>query len=44
MNLQGKIAACLEQAVENREAAGINLLIVRDEKELCYAQAKRESV
>ena len=39
MNLQGKIAACLEQAVENREAAGINLLIVRDEKELCYAQA-----
>ena len=25
MNLQGKIAACLEQAVENREAAGFNL-------------------
>ncbi len=39
MNLDAKLTACLERAVENHEAAGINLLILRDGKELCYAKA-----
>ena len=39
MSLQDKLTACLEQAVENREAAGINLRILRDGEEICYAQA-----
>lgn len=39
MDLKEKLTACLERAVENHEAAGINLLILRDGEELCYAQA-----
>ena len=39
MSLQTTLTACLEQAVENHEAAGINLLVLRDGEELCYAQA-----
>ena len=39
MSLQQKLTACIERAVENREAAGINLLVIRDGEELCYAQA-----
>ena len=39
MGLKEKMTACLEKAVENREAAGINLLILRDGAELCYAEA-----
>ncbi len=39
MSLQTTLTACLERAVENHEAAGINLLVLRDGEELCYAQA-----
>ena len=39
MTLKEKLTACLEQAVENHEAAGFNLLVLRDGKTLCYAEA-----
>ena len=39
MSLQTTLTACLERAVENHEAAGINLLVLRDGEELVYAQA-----
>ncbi len=39
MKLKKKLTACLEQAVENREAAGISLLVLRDGEELCFAKA-----
>ncbi len=39
MSLKEQLTACLERAVENNEAAGINLLVLRDGKEICYAQA-----
>ena len=39
MTLKEKLTACLEQAVENRDAAGINLLVLRSGKPLCYAEA-----
>ncbi len=39
MGLKEQLTACLERAVENHEAAGINLLICRDGEEFCYAQA-----
>ena len=39
MSLQEKLTACLERAVENKEAAGINLRVLRNGEELCYAQA-----
>ena len=39
MPLEKKLTACLERAVENFEAAGISLLVLRDGDELCYAQA-----
>ena len=39
MTLKEKLTACLEQAVENHEAAGINLLVLRNGKPLCYAEA-----
>ena len=39
MTLKEKLTACLEQAVENREAAGFNLLVLRNGKPLCYAEA-----
>ena len=39
MGLSEKLTACLERAVENHEAAGINLLVLRNGAELCYAQA-----
>ena len=44
MGLQEKLTACLEQAVANHEAAGINLLVLRDGAELCYAQAGKADV
>ena len=37
--LTERLNACLGQAVENREAAGLNLLVLRDGDELCYAEA-----
>ena len=37
--LTERLNACLGQAVENREAAGLNLLVLRDGEELCYAEA-----
>ena len=39
MGLNEQLTACLEKAVANHEAAGINLLVLRDGEELCYAQA-----
>ena len=39
MSLQERLTACIEQAVENKEAAGINLRVLRDGEELCYAEA-----
>jgi len=39
MNLTEKMTRCMQAAVDNQEAPGINLLIVQGEKELCYAQA-----
>ena len=39
MTLKEKLTACLEQAVENHEAAGINLLVLRNGKPLSYAEA-----
>ena len=39
MTLKEKLTACLEQAVENHEAAGFNLLVLRNGKTLCYAEA-----
>ena len=44
MNLQEKLTACLKRAVENHEAAGINLLVLRDGEELCYAQAGKADI
>ena len=39
MSLKEQLTACLERAVENHEAAGINLLVLRDGEELCYTRA-----
>ena len=39
MGLKKQLTACLERAVENHEAAGISLLVLRDGEELVYAQA-----
>ena len=39
MSLQQKLTECIRQAVENREAAGINLRVLRDGEEICYAEA-----
>lgn len=44
MGLQEKLTACLERAVENHEAAGINLLVLRNGAELCYAQAGKADI
>ena len=44
MKLKKKITACLQEAVDRQEAAGINVLIYRGGKELCYAQAGMASV
>ena len=44
MSLQRELTACLERAVENHEAAGINLLVCRDGEELCYAQAGQADI
>ena len=38
MNLQEKLSACLRQAVENHEAAGVSLLILKDGRELCHVR------
>ena len=39
MNLQENLTACLNRAVQNREAAGYNLLVYQDGKEIAYAEA-----
>ena len=39
MSLQRKLTECIERAVENKEAAGINLRVLRDGEEICYAEA-----
>ena len=44
MGLKEKLTVCLERAVENHEAAGYNLLILRDGEELCYAQAGKADI
>ena len=38
MNLQEKLSACLKQAVENHEAAGVSLLVLKDGRELCHVR------
>ena len=38
MSLQDKLSACLRQAVENHEAAGVSLLILKDGEELCHVR------
>ena len=44
MGLKEKLTVCMERAVENHEAAGYNLLILRDGEELCYAQAGKADI
>lgn len=39
MSLEGKLKKIMEQSVENCEVAGVNLLIEREGKEICYCQA-----
>ena len=39
MYLKEKLTDCLEQAIANKEAAGMSLLAVRHDEELVYAQA-----
>ena len=39
MELKNKLEKCLEQAVENREAAGLSLLIRKGSEDLCFASA-----
>ena len=39
MSLQERLTECIARAVENKEAAGINLRVLRDGEELCYAEA-----
>lgn len=39
MNLKDKLERCLEQAVENREAAGLSVLVRKNGEDLCYAAA-----
>ena len=39
MSLQKKLTECIERAVENKEAAGINLRVLRNGEEICYAEA-----
>ena len=39
MGLKEKIQLCLEQAVDNREAAGVSVLVRKDGEDLCYAAA-----
>ena len=38
MGLQERLSACLRQAVENHEAAGVSLLVLKNGKELCHAR------
>ena len=38
MDLQERLSACLRQAVENHEAAGVSLLILKDGRELCHVR------
>ena len=38
MGLQERLSACLRQAVENHEAAGVSLLVQKDGKELCHVR------
>ncbi len=38
MGLQERLSACLRQAVENHEAAGVSLLVLKDGKELCHVR------
>ena len=38
MGLQERLSTCLRQAVENHEAAGVSLLILKDGKELCHVR------
>ena len=39
MKLREKLQACLDEAVRNGEAAGYNLLILRNGQELCYVES-----
>ena len=39
MSLKDKLERCLEQAAENREAAGLSVLVRKNGEDLCYAAA-----
>ena len=39
MSLQKKLQACMDRAIEDHEAAGLSLLILKDGNELCYAES-----
>lgn len=38
MGLQERLSACLRQAVENHEAAGVSLLVLKNGEELCHVR------
>ncbi len=39
MNLKAQLESVMRQAVENCEAAGVNLLVEKDGEEICYCEA-----
>ena len=39
MSLRERLTECIERAVENQEAAGMNLRVLQDGEEICYAEA-----
>ena len=39
MSLKEELTACMNRAAEQKEAAGYNLLIWKDGKEICYAES-----
>ena len=42
--LKDKLTACLQEAVDRQEAAGISVLAFMKGRELCYAQAGMASI
>ena len=39
VGLEKKLQAVMEQAVENCDVAGVNLLVEKEGEEVCYCQA-----
>ena len=44
MSLRERLTECIERAVENQEAAGMNLRVLQDGEEICYAYAEVSKV